>query len=261
MLLTRLCKYTGYLLFASSRRGFGPNSPFIYDLVTRVFRNKIDTRFVSIAEATRKRMISDSRAVEFTDLGAGGVKGGRDIRRVSRIAKRSAVSSKYGLFLARMAKEYGGKGIIELGTSLGISTIYLACGQQNSVTTIEGCRAVADIAEENILAAGCKNVNVLRGSFDEHLEKLLNETGQPGLVYIDGDHRKVPLLRYFDVITGHSGPETVLIIDDIYNSSEMTEAWYEIKRRSDLSVTVDIFRMGICFFNKEISPNNYIIRY
>ena len=61
-----------------------------------------------------------------------GQKSQRDnLKKVSDIARYSAVPEKYGKLLANMAAEFGSPLIIEFGTSLGISTMYMAssCGE------------------------------------------------------------------------------------------------------------------------------------
>ncbi len=106
------------------------------------------------------------------------------------------------------------------------------------------------------------NIKLLTGPFEDSLCPRLQETGiKPGLVFIDGNHRKKPVLEYFDRMAEVSDHKTVIIIDDIYYSREMEEAWNEIKHMKEVTVTIDIFRMGIVFFRKGIARNDYIIRY
>jgi hypothetical protein len=58
-----------------------------------------------------------------------------------------------------------------------------------------------------------------------------------------------------------SDSKTVIIIDDIYSSTGMKEAWNEIKKFEMVTVTIDIYRMGIVFFREGMKRNDYIIRY
>jgi predicted O-methyltransferase YrrM len=255
-------KYLRYLLFSRHGSGHGIHSPFVFDLVSRVFRNKTDHHVVLIIENIRKKSIYDNRIISATDLGAGSSRMKRSLRKVSDIVRYSAVPEKYGMFLWRMAKEFGKQDIVELGTSAGISTMYLACGSRDStVYTIEGCPATAEIAIENFKIAGITNINLLKGSFNDKIPELVEKQVRPGLVFIDGDHRKEPTIRYFSQIAGISDKETVIIIDDIHSSGEMEEAWSVIKDHESVSFTVDIFRMGLVFFREGINRFNYIIRY
>ena len=262
MIFFRATRYLKYILLSKHRKGYGIHSPFVFDLVSRVFRNKIDPDIVSNIEKVRKKMISDRRSVIVKDLGSGSELSKTNIKKVSDIARCSPVPAKYGVFLSNMAAEFGEPFIVEFGTSLGISTMYMAAACPGTVVnTVEGSPATSGIAEENFKSAGINNIKVFNGSFDEVLPVIINSNNKPGLVFIDGNHRKQPTVNYFNQITEISDNKMVIIIDDIYHSKEMEEAWNEIKRHKKISLTVDIFRMGIVFFREGINHYNYVIRY
>jgi predicted O-methyltransferase YrrM len=242
--------------------GHGIHSPFVFDLVSRIFRNKTDPAIVLTIEQIRKKMISDERNIAVQDLGSGSKSLKSNFRRVADIARNSPVPLKYGMLLSAMAAEFGKPNIIELGTSLGISTMYMATASTDvEVLTIEGNPAISDIASQNFSAAGLHNIKVIAGDFDNVLPAFSKTGLKPGLVFIDGNHRKEPVLRYFNIIADMSDSRTVIIIDDINYSKEMAEAWDEIKQYKKVSVSVDIHRMGIVFFMEGITHNNYVIRY
>jgi predicted O-methyltransferase YrrM len=229
--------------------------------VSRVFRNKIDPDIVFTVEKARKKLTADNRKIKVNDLGS---RSGspEKMRKVSEIARRSPVPVKYGAFLSKMAVEFGKPLIIELGTSFGISTMYMAVScTDTQVITIEGSAAIADIARQNFTDAGLQNIKVIDGSFDDVIEEFVSAGLKPGLIFIDGNHRKEPVVRYFNRLAQLSDNKTVIIIDDINYSKEMAEAWEEIKFNEKVSVSIDIFRMGICFFREGINHNDYIIRY
>ena len=254
-------KYLKYILLSGHRKGHGIHSPFVFDLVSRVFRNKVDPDIVSIIEKTRKKMIHDNRSILVTDLGSRSDLTKTNLRRVSEIARYSPVPGKYGKLLSKMAGEFGKPLIIELGTSLGISTMYMAASTDTTIFTIEGCKETAEIARQNFKEAGQNNIKIFEGPFDEVLPGLAETGVNPGLVFIDGNHRKEPVVKYFNKLAEISSDKTVIIIDDINYSNEMTEAWNEIKLHEKVSVSIDLFRMGIVFFREGINHNNYIIRY
>jgi predicted O-methyltransferase YrrM len=262
MIFFRTFKYLKYTLMAGHRGGHGIHSPFVFDIVTRVFRNKTDAGIVCIIENRRKIMLNDQRQINIEDFGSGSVGRLSNRRKVSQVAKRSPVSLKYGLLLSKLASEFGGKGIIEFGTSLGISTMYLASSSPGStVYSMEGSSELAEIARENLKSAGIGNCEVFTGEFDSVLPEVLGKCKTPGLVFIDGNHRKEPVLRYFSKIAEVSDSKSVIVIDDINYSPEMAEAWNEIKTAEKVSATIDLDRMGIVFFRERITPKNYIIRY
>jgi predicted O-methyltransferase YrrM len=262
MILFRVSKYLKYILLSRHRRGHGIHSPFVFDLVTRVFRNKIDKAIVFKVEEIRRKMLSDRSTIVVNDLGSRSKVSESNLRKVSDIARKSPVPARYGVLLARLASEFGSPLIIEFGTSVGISTMYMAAACKDSqVITIEGCENIAQIAKRNFISSDLKNITVITASFDEALSDLGTQGLIPGLVFIDGNHKKEPVLKYFNKMAESADGKTVIVIDDINYSSEMADAWKEIKKHKKVSVSVDIFRMGILFFREGINHNNYIIRY
>jgi predicted O-methyltransferase YrrM len=263
MIFFRAAAYLRYLILSSHRKGHGIHSPFVFDLVSRIFRNKLDHDIVLYIEKVRKKMISDQRIIEINDLGSGSVRNRKDkTRRVSEIARYSSVSKKHCILLSNMAREFGEPCIIELGTSLGISSMYMALNCPDTILhTIEGCSERAKIAAENFEQARIKNIILYNRSFDEVLPEILDLCPKPGLVFIDGNHRRESLLRYFSMIAERSDNRTVVMVDDIYLSPEMELAWNEIKVHSKVSVTIDVHSMGIVFFRKGINSNHFVVRY
>lgn len=255
-------RFIKYLLFSNHRNGHGIHSPFAYNLVSGIFRNKIDPGIVFNVEKIRNRLLTDTRSITVNDLGAGSDKFKTSLRKVSEIARYSAVPKKYGLLLSNMAEAFGKPLILEFGTSLGISTMYMAASCGNSiVVTMEGCRETSEIARSNFRDARFTNIRLINGSFENILPQVQSEKITPGLVFIDGNHRKEPLLRYFGQVADMSDNNSVVIVDDINYSREMADAWTEIKNHKSVTLSVDIFRMGIVFFRKELTHCNYVVRY
>ena len=255
-------RFINYLMFSQHRNGHGIHSPFAFDLVSGIFRNKIEPDIVFSIEKIRNRLLTDPRSIKVNDLGAGSEKMKTSHRKVSDITRYSAVPKKYGLLLSNMSKAFGKPLVLEFGTSLGISTMYMAASCGNStVVTMEGCRQTSDIAEANFRDAGFTNIRLINGSFENILPQLQSEKITPGLVFIDGNHRKEPVIRYFGQVADMSDNNSVVIIDDINYSREMADAWTEIKKHKNVTLSVDIFRMGIVFFRKELNHFNYVVRY
>lgn len=251
-----------YLLFSRHGRGHGIHSPFAFNLVSEVFRNKTAPDIVCSIEKKRAKLLADSRSITVNDLGSGSFKMKSSLRKVSEITRYSAVPEKYGVLLSNMARVFGDPVIMEFGTSLGISTMYMAASCPGAtVITMEGCSETSEIAIENFREAGLDNIRLINGSFDDILPVLKSENVSPGLVFIDGNHRKDPVINYFNQVADMSGTGSVVIIDDINSSREMAEAWSEIRNHKNVTLSVDIFRMGIVFFRKELNQFNYVVRY
>jgi predicted O-methyltransferase YrrM len=114
---------------------------------------------------------------------------------------------------------------------------------------------------ENFSAAGFKNICLMNGSFDNTIPELKKQTIRPGLIFIDGDHRREPVLRYFNQMAEISNSNTVIVLDDIHLSREMEDAWNEVKLHKSVTATVDLYRIGLIFFRRGMSRSDYVIRY
>ncbi|HMH23066.1 MAG TPA: class I SAM-dependent methyltransferase, partial [Puia sp.] len=159
---------------------------------------------------------------------------------------------------------YKSRTILELGTSLGLSTAYLAGGWNGSkVISIEGSAVVAKEAGKNFRSMGLENIEQIVGDFDHTLAAAMERMGGSlDLVFIDGNHRLEPTLRYFNLLTGRLSTSSVIVLDDIHWSEEMELAWERIKEDPRVLLTIDLFFVGLVFFREEFKiKQHFTIRF
>lgn len=238
----------------------GVRSPFVVDLLTNVIYVKINYYPFKKIEKWRELLLDSKKTIQCIDLGAGTEKSSD--KKVSYIAKHSAKPAEQAQLLFRLVNYFQPKQVIELGTSLGIGTAYLAsANSKTQVITIEGCPQTARVAQENFKYLKLKNIESLIGNFDEVLPKVLAKVNTLDLVFFDGNHRKEATLNYFHQCLEKADDTTVFIFDDIYWSDEMMQAWTEIKNNDRVTLTIDLFFMGIVFFRKEQLKQHFLIRF
>lgn len=125
---------------------------------------------------------------------------------------------------------------------MGITTAYLAgASKASNIFTLEGSKNTAAIAQENFAKLGLQNINLIHGSFDDRLPGLLLEIQKADLAFVDGNHRKIPTLQYFQQFLQKSTDQSIFIFDDIHWSSGMEEAWKEIQDYPSVTLTIDLF--------------------
>jgi predicted O-methyltransferase YrrM len=251
-------KYLHYYLTASNGKGHGIHSPFVFDFVKHVLNDKQSYPAYRPIESLRKIMLADSTEIEVEDFGAGSSVIKTNKRVVSAIAASSLKPKKYAQLLYRMVKYYKPETIVELGTSFGITTAYLASGNETSnVFTCEGSAAIASIAKHNFEALQLNNVQLSEGDFAKTLSTLLSNLNTVNFAFTDGNHRKEPTLDYFKQLLKHATRTTILVFDDIHWSAEMEEAWQAIKQHPAVTLTIDLFFIGIVFFNADINQKQH----
>jgi len=252
--------YLTYWLRAKTKHGV--HSPFVFNLLTSVIKiNKTYYAYESI-ERIRAEMLHNKNFVEVVDLGAGSTHLTSNKRKIAAIAKHSLKSPKYGQLLFRLVDHFQPRVSLELGTSLGITTLYIAAANKKArVISIEGSQAIANVAIQNFKKMDATNIKLVVGNFDDTLTNELKNIKQLDLVFFDGNHRKEPTLRYFEQCLQLAHNDSVFIFDDIHWSDEMEEAWKIIKQHKQITLTIDLFFLGLVFFRKEQVKEHFVLKF
>jgi predicted O-methyltransferase YrrM len=256
-------KYLYYHHTALNGRGHGAHSPFVFFFIKHLLNYKKSFLAYEQIEPLRKQMQRDQRILQIEDFGAGSRLHATKARKISAIAASSLKPKKYGQLLFRMVSYFQPNTILELGTSLGLTSAYLAMANPSAkVWSMEGANDIADLAEHNLKNLGIDNVQLVRGNFDKTLEPLLAGIDQLDFVFVDGNHRYQPTINYFHLLKPKMKEKSILIFDDIHWSKEMETAWDEIKKDSSISLTIDLFFIVIVFFRKEqLVKQDFTIQY
>lgn len=234
------------------------HSPFVFDFITRVLNDRTEYPAYAQVEQLRKQLRKSKEVIRVEDFGAGSVYQAEHQRSIGSIARHAAKPAKYGQLLHRMVRHYQPANILELGTSLGITTAYLASANPTArLTTLEGATEIAKKAMANLVSLGQNNVQLIEGNFDDTLPGFLQSTGEIDFAFIDGNHRKVPTLLYFDWLLKHVGNDSIFIFDDIHWSHEMEAAWELIRQHPAVRCSIDLFFIGIVVFRKEFREKQH----
>ncbi|HON51784.1 MAG TPA: class I SAM-dependent methyltransferase [Bacteroidales bacterium] len=251
-----------YALLARHKRGHGIHSPYVYNLIRSVFIDTTEYSEYALIEAERKKLLHNSDFISVVDLGAGSHSLQTKYRKISDIASSSVSPRKYAQLLYRLIRYSGASRILELGTSLGISGTYMALANTKArCISLEGDNQIAAIARNTAANCKCTNVDIRVGHFNETLTTALQDLGEVDFVFIDGNHQKQATVEYFETILPYCNEHTILVFDDIYWSLGMMEAWEYIQACEQVSISIDICKLGLIFFRKGIIKQHFVIRY
>ena len=250
----QLRSYITYWLDAVDEHSL--HSPFFYDFYTRLVKPKRAGRMASI-ELLRKKLLKDRRIISEEDYGSR--KSGRQ-RSVSEIARTTLTPGKFSENYHRIISDIKGKTILELGTSLGINTLYLAAAKETVVTTFEGSGAIADIASITFEFGAARNIKLIRGNIDTTLPAQLHAIRRIDFALIDANHRHEATVRYFEMLLPRIRETSVVVIDDIHSSKEMQRAWLFAPDHRLVYASADLFRCGILFFDPSLNKQHVILQ-
>lgn len=257
-LLNRIIQYIKYIFRSIHLHGI--HSPFVFYIQHEIINENIPFYAFDDIESVRAKLLLSQQEISVKDLGALGEKQKERKLKINEIARRSLKPAKDAQLLFRLAYYHKAENILELGTSLGITTSYLAKACPNAkIITIEGAPAVAKVAAVNLKKLDVLNVKQLVGDFKTELKPALEEFNQLDFVFFDGNHRYQVTINYFESCLPLAHENSIFVFDDIYWSTEMQKAWKKIKSHPSVTVTIDVYSMGIVFFKKDQAKEDFTV--
>lgn len=251
-------KYLQFYWKASNRKGHGVHSPFVFNFIKFVKNDKRNFYAYDSIEKLRSFVKKDKTELEIIDHGAGSVTGASSRRSVQSIVKKAAKPPFIAQLLFRIVQYYNPACMIELGTSLGFTSSYLASGNlKGQLVTLEGDPSILERARVHFKYLGLENITTIVGNFDQTLPKLLSHLEKIDFAFIDGNHRYEPTIRYFHQLLEKSHNKTILVFDDIHWSKEMEKAWEDIKKEEAVRLSIDLFFIGIVILDKGIKEKQH----
>ncbi len=243
----RIREYIKFRLRSQSVQNL--HSPFVFDFYQNVLKKKYSSKKI---ETIRKDLKASDEIIDILDLGAGSSVQNTSRRKISDIARLALKSPRYAGLIHNIIEYYSFEDVIELGTSLGITTLYMQEATARPVITIEGSPAVRKKAEEVFNSWPDPRPKLLLGNFDDILPDVLDDLRGNFILYIDGNHTYEATMRYFHLSMKYAAPYSLIIFDDIYWSAEMTKAWKEIISDDIVPLSIDLYQLGLIFLNPDI---------
>lgn len=257
-----IAAYIKYLLRSGNEHSI--HSPFLFELYNNVIavRNDHNADYEAI-RALRRELLCSGEQIEILDLGAGSRVNKSNLRPIKTIAKNAEKPAKFGRLFYRLIRRFQPATILELGTSLGLTTLYMSkANPAAQLITFEGCPQTAEKARKHFMREHADNVEIVLGNIDQTLPDRLEALDRPiDFAYFDANHRYKPTVRYFEQCLPHIQNGSLFIFDDIYWSEEMSKAWQYIKAHPRVTVTVDLFWVGLVFFRSEQVKEDFTLRF
>jgi predicted O-methyltransferase YrrM len=237
------------------------HSPFVFDFYNQVLKKQEKEPEIRLIEQLRQELQYSQEQIEVTDLGAGNTLGAKKMRSIAQIIQNTAKTPHYANILYHLACKQQPKTIVELGTSLGLTTAYLAKAAPNAtIYTMEGCPNTAEKAQQNWKKLAINNIKIIVGNIDETLPQLLPQLDVIDLLFADANHRYEPTMRYITACMQKKNSYSVFVLDDIHWSEEMQNAWNELRKQPSVITDIDIFQLGFLFFNPIHPKQSFTIK-
>jgi predicted O-methyltransferase YrrM len=234
------------------------HSPFFFDFYKNVIKASRKAVGNLEIEKIRASLLSNQSPLSIDDLGAG-THSKENNKSIATAANTSLSPARLSLLYQHILNYNDSKYVVELGTSMGLNSLYLAENNKRKVFTFEGSKALTSIALTHFEMFDKQNIKLIEGNIDSTLSEFLQGTEKINFALIDANHRYEPTVRYFNQIARRLNEKSVVVIDDIYWSKEMEKAWREIHDHKLVYGSIDLYRCGILFFDPALHKQHFIL--
>ena len=263
--LYRVWTYLWHQISAWNTTGEGIHSPCLFAIVRFILRDRNSYYCFTEIERCRRQLKACEDTVKVLDFGSQGTKEGTLItRRICDIADTHLESPQVAQALFRLLLFMHEDlkrplCVLELGTSLGITTSYLASADsRNRLVTLEGSEALLKIAKSIWKTLKLENIEWQQGNIDDTLNIYARERWD--LVFVDANHTYEATKRYVETLLPQMDEKGIIAIDDIYYSPDMTRAWRELQQDPRVTTSMDLYHVGILFVDPHYLKRHYKIR-
>lgn len=257
-----LIPYLRYRLRAGDEHSI--HSPFVYKLYSEIIRSKARCEIFEEIEAIRGELLQCKESIRVLDLGAGSRRQKGNQRKVSDLVRHAEKPARFGQLLFRLVQYFNPTTLFDLGTSFGLTTLYLAAAAPESrIFTFEGCPETVRIARQNFEKMSDGPIRMVEGNLDVTLSHTLTEQAITRLdfAFFDANHRYQPTINYFETLLSRAYEQSVFIFDDIHWSDEMEQAWTYIRNHPRVMLTIDLFHLGIVFFRTNQPKQHFVLKF
>lgn len=230
----QIISYLSFII--NSKNHHGIHSPFIYDLVTKGFYQRVSSQNLSLYFDYKK-----------------------ELKREIKTWRYNEISRKKAIFIATLIQYLPLEHILEIGTSYGTSTAAISCASKNlNITTLEQSEKIGAIANKMFEKFNLKNTKLLIGDYHATIKFIVNKTFD--LIYLSKRHNELISLELFISCLPFINNNSVIMFENIHRSNEMERVWEQVKSHSKVTVTIDTFQWGLVFFRKEQQKEHFTIR-
>jgi len=252
-------RFLRYALSARNQHFIHP--PFAYTLYDSVITGNQQSPLHHQIAQRRAELSQSKEFIQVTDFGAGSKRSGLSERKISDIARFGISKANFSNLFYRLGCTLENPVVFELGTSIGLNTLYLSSIPNAKVYSLEGCPQLARLARDEFQNQAAGNIHLQIGNIDETLPDLIKNFERLDMVLLDANHRLEPTLKYFELCLSKASEECIFVFDDIHWSAEMEKAWAAIKQHHRVTLTMDLFKVGLAFIRPLREKQHYTLWY
>ena len=230
------------------RKGYGVHSPFVFALIANVIEDKSAYYAYHDISLIRLQLTQNNKVIYY--------KGKR--LTVKKAVRKYGISKKEGEFLFRLANHYKPRTILSVGSSLGLTPLYLS--RYNSAVqciTLECEQDFAEMATRLLSRETNPSLQIRTGTYKKSVSEAFTQLKRIDCIFIDKNVEISDLDAIFNQCLPFIHDKTFSVLAGIRLSSEKYHFWEHICQHPQVTVAVDLFQMGLLFFQPTLHRRVY----
>jgi predicted O-methyltransferase YrrM len=243
-------------LFQSTNR-HGVHSPFVYQFTDEVLYGKLPCSYENAAEMCRKRMVQSRRVVN---------KGGKP-QALSKIALNDVLPAKFQRLLFRLIQDKQlGQHIVEVGCSLGIAPLYVQRGPHDfsRFFIFDKNPDLLQVCRFNLQEYQCsETIELVEYADSNDILSYLNRLTERSidLFIVNEPMDGSAFWQLLDGIIPRLSANGCIVLNTLRASNEQLMLWQQLRNQKEITVSIDLFRMGMAFARPTQVKEHFILRY
>lgn len=228
------------------------HSPFVFEFHQKILNDHRTFYAFETIRQLRTHLEKDHRSIIAYPLVTESGRPEAKSQTISSVAKHSTLAPDLQKIIFRLILINRPTKILEIGTSLGLTTLLMHLANPKAqIITLEGNPELCKVAKENFSRFDTDKINLMEGDFEKTLPVALSQVNSIDLVFFDGNHRYLPTVAYFENCLKKAHGGSIFAFDDIHWSPEMRAAWKYVSTHPRVTLSIDLFRMGLLFFSPD----------
>jgi len=224
------------------RKGYGVHSPFAFNLITQVIYETSPYYAYRRLREIRNDLLSRRKALAITE--------------------RHISNQRVDELLFRLVNYVSPCTIIEIGTSHGLTTLYLSSAKkQVRCITVDKEQPENTIAQKLFEKTGA-NIEFHVDSSFLCLGEILKSVSLAGFILFTVNRNSLSTIRLlFEQCLNSTDCNSLIVIKGIHSCGRTARWWNEVISDNRTGVTFDLYDVGFVFFDKTKIKQHYIVNF
>lgn len=201
--------------------GHGVHSPFAFNLITKVINEK-------------------GKYYAYDDISA----------YLTNFNKSRLKPTKFDYLIFRLTNYFSSQNILEIGAGKGTTALFASASSSTCKCTCIETSEQKRLVAKQLLKGWARNITIkqeISSEIESCFDCIIIHLNSYNLNFSAFENQILPLCN----------DNTFIVFNNIRTKPQHQMLWKKLKQSNEITVTFDLYKTGIIFFNKKLHKSNY----